>query len=148
MLVDPVRRVAANIHSGWRGSIVDIAGAGVETMHREFGCDPEEILACVSPSLGPCCAEFVHYEKEIPEHLWPYRDRDRRFDFWAMTRDQLLARGLQARNIEISGICTRCRPDLFFSYRHAPVTGRFASVIGFSPRDPHDQAIASGRACG
>ncbi|MFH1154816.1 MAG: peptidoglycan editing factor PgeF [Pseudomonadota bacterium] len=130
MLFDPRRRVIANIHSGWRGSISDINGQAVAVMVREFNCDPRDIRAGISPSLGPCCAEFIHYETEIPRHLWHYMNPGHRFDFWGMSRDQLLGKGLRQENIHISGICTRCCPEKFYSYRHEHVTGRFASVIG------------------
>ena len=62
VLYDPDRAVVANVHSGWRGSIINIIGRTVETMTVEFGCDPGNLLAGVSPSLGPCCAEFVNYQ--------------------------------------------------------------------------------------
>ena len=131
LLCDPVRKVTANVHSGWRGSIGDIIGRTVCAMQRYYGSSPADILAAVGPSLGPCCAEFVHFKKEFPEHLWKYRVAGARFDFWAMSRDQLISRGVLPGNIQTAGICTRCRTDLFFSYRGEKVTGRFAVAIGF-----------------
>jgi YfiH family protein len=130
LLYDPVRQVAGNVHSGWRGSIRNIAGLTVKAMQKDFACSPCDIIAGIGPSLGPCCAEFVNYQKEIPEPLWTYRDENNCFDFWKMTRDQLIRAGVSDENICSSGICTRCRTDLFFSYRGETATGRFASVIG------------------
>jgi YfiH family protein len=130
LLYDPVRQVVGNVHSGWRGSIRDIAGLTVKAMQADFGCSPCDIIAGIGPSLGPCCAEFVNYQKEIPEPLWKYRDENNCFDFWAVTRDQLIEAGLSDENICSSGICTRCRTDLFYSYRGEGTTGRFAAVIG------------------
>lgn len=130
LLYDPVKHVVANIHSGWRGSIQDIIGTAVRTMKDAFGSDPADLLAGIGPSLGPCCAEFIHYRREIPEALWKYRIDEHHFDFWSLSRDQLTAQGVSGSRIEISGVCTRCRPDAYFSYRHDRVTGRFASVIG------------------
>lgn len=129
LLHDPERRVLANVHSGWRGSVQNIIGKCVDVMKEEFGSDPKNILAGISPSLGPCCAEFTNYKDEIPEPLWKYRlpDRDY-FDFWALSRDQLLEKGIPGNQIENMELCTRCRTDLFFSYRAHRVTGRFACV--------------------
>ncbi len=130
LLYDPIRRVAANVHSGWRGSIINLIGRTIKVMETVFSCNTRHIVAGISPSLGPCCAEFVNYEKEIPEQFWKYKDRSDHFDFWALSRDQLCNAGVLAENISISGICTRCNTDRFYSYRGEGATGRFPVVIG------------------
>ena len=99
-------------------------------MRDEFGVNPQNIIAGIGPSLGPCCGEFQNYRTEIPEKFWGYKDRFVNFDFWALTRDQLTEAGLGEENIEASGICTKCNPHQFFSYRRQNTTGRFAAVIG------------------
>lgn len=131
MLYDPRRRVAANVHSGWRGSVQNIIGKTVSAMSTHFGCDPADVHAGIGPSLGPCCAEFIHYRDELPRHFWKYGKENRHFDFWAASRDQLQDAGVPGENISCSGFCTRCRTDLFFSYRGERTTGRLAMVIGF-----------------
>jgi YfiH family protein len=130
MLFDPQKRVAANIHCGWRGSVADIIGQTISRMVSEFGCDPGQMHAGIGPSLGPCCAEFVNFKNEIPRQLWPFRVGAHHFDFWRISRHQLSTAGLVDGNIYDPGICTRCNPHLFFSYRAARTTGRFAAVIG------------------
>ena len=138
LLYDPVRRVVANVHSGWRGSVSDIAGKTVAAMENRFGCRGRNLVAAIAPSLGPCCAEFRNYREEIPESFWRYKDGAEHFDFWKISRDQLAAAGLTPDNIHAGGLCTRCRTDLFYSYRgEARQTGRFAAVIGLrSESDP------------
>jgi len=130
LLYDPVRQVVANVHCGWRGSILNVVGRALEAMTAHFDCRTEHIRAGIGPSLGPCCAEFINYKAEIPADLWAYKDANHHFDFWAVSRDQLMRAGLAEKNIEISRICTRCRTDEFYSYRAAKTTGRFAAVIG------------------
>jgi YfiH family protein len=132
MLYDPTRQFVANIHCGWRGSIINIAGKTVAAMQKQFQCDPAHLVAGIGPSLGPCCAEFIHYRKEIPEIYWPYKRANDHFDFWAISRDQLTDAGLLPDNIEISNVCTCCHTAHFFSYRAEGQTGRFAAVIGLS----------------
>lgn len=130
MMVDPGARVVANVHSGWRGSIGDIVGKTVKEMVDRFGCRADRIVCGIGPSLGPCCAEFIHYRLEIPETYWGYRGEENRFNFWRITKDQLISAGVQSRNICFSDVCTRCNPHLFFSYRGEGLTGRFTAVIG------------------
>ncbi len=131
LLVDPKSRIIANIHSGWRGSIRNIAGKTVRHLEERFGLNPAGTLAAVSPSLGPCCGEFVNYRKEIPEEFRFFQVRPGYFDFWAITRDQLRAAGIGEGNIEFAAKCTVCGRDEFFSYRAEGPTGRMASVIGW-----------------
>lgn len=141
LIFDPRRRVIANVHSGWRGSIQNVVGATIEAMKETFGCHPAHILAGIGPSLGPCCAEFVNYRKEIPEACWAYKSSDTHFDFWAMSRDQLMAAGVPAGGIESAGMCTRCAADRFFSYRAGRKTGRFAAVIALKAGQRADSAV-------
>jgi purine-nucleoside/S-methyl-5'-thioadenosine phosphorylase / adenosine deaminase len=131
MMFDPVKSVIANVHSGWRGSSKNIIGKCVDLMVKNFGTDPGDIVAGISPSLGPCCAEFINYKEEIPESLWKYKLKDDfKFDFWELSFYQLLQKGVRANNIENMNICTKCFSKTFFSYREEKQTGRFACVIG------------------
>jgi hypothetical protein len=130
LIYDPRLRVVANIHSGWRGSIANIAGRTVEMLKRRFGCAAGDLVVGIGPSLGPCCAEFIHFRTEIPAEFWGYRRDAFLFDFWAISRDQLAAAGVPGANIRTSGLCTRCNTDRFFSYRGEKRTGRFPAVIG------------------
>ncbi|RZB30389.1 MAG: polyphenol oxidase [Desulfobacteraceae bacterium Eth-SRB1] len=130
LMYDPVRHVVANIHSGWRGSINNVIGCTVNVMNKRFGCNSNNIIAGIGPSLGPCCAQFINYKKEIPDIFWQYRDSSDRFDFWSISLDQLCDAGVLIENIHISRICSKCNSNLFFSFRGEGTTGRFASVIG------------------
>ncbi len=135
LFYDPQRRVVANAHCGWRGSLAGVAVRTVRAMAERFGSDARDVLAGIGPSLGPCCAEFVNFRREIPPALWGYRRGSTHFDFWAITRDQLIEAGLSADHIETSGICTRCNTERFFSYRGEKTTGRFPAAIGLREGD-------------
>src|SRR5262249_42507527 len=75
LFYDPKNHVAANIHSGWRGSVVNIYGEAVQYMRQAFGSQPSDLLVCISPSLGPDEAEFIHYRSELPEEFWSFQVR-------------------------------------------------------------------------
>lgn len=129
LLFDPVAPAIGAVHVGWRGSVGNILSKTVTAMQKAFGSCSQNLLAVISPSLGPCCAEFLHYREELPKPFHPYQVRPNYFDFWAISRDQLQACGLMAQHISMASLCTRCSPD-FFSYRRNHTTGRFASVLG------------------
>ena len=134
LLYDPRTEILALIHSGWRGSVQNIVGKTAARLRDEFGVKPDDLLAGISPSLGPCCAEFVNYREELPEHFLDYRVGGNHFDFWAVTRDQLRAEGVRSERIETAGVCTKCSPD-FYSYRREKVTGRFGIIAGLAGED-------------
>jgi polyphenol oxidase len=129
ILYDPVPKVVALVHCGWRGNTLNILGSVVETMSSAFPCRSERILAAIGPSLGPCCAEFITYREIFPQGFRDFMVRENYFDLWQTSRHQLLEAGLSDENIEIAEVCTSCRTDLFFSYRaEKKRTGRFATV--------------------
>jgi copper oxidase (laccase) domain-containing protein len=61
--------------------------------------------------------------------MWSYQVRPTYFDLWRLSRDQLAAAGLPPDQIDIAGLCTRCRPEEFYSYRREKISGRQGSVI-------------------
>jgi YfiH family protein len=134
IIYDPASRTVALVHSGWRGSVQNIAGKTVLALAEKYSLNPGTFVAAVSPSLGPCCAEFIHYRDELPESFWEYKDEKDRFDFPAITKSQLVGAGLKPNNIELSGICTKCGPD-FYSYRRKE-TGRFAVLAAVTGNNP------------
>lgn len=128
ILFDPVKSVAAVVHSGWKGSVKNIIGETVKRMETDFSSNPENISAAIGPSLGPCCAEFRTYKEILPERFQDFMADTFHFDFWAISEMQLADAGLKKNNIEKAGICTKCNRDVFYSYRGEGATGRFATV--------------------
>jgi len=128
IIYDRIRSVVAVVHCGWRGNVLDILGSVVNRMGSEFGCEAQDLLAAIGPSLGPCCAEFTAYRDLFPEEFTEFIVRDNHFDLWEISRMQLSRAGLMKDNIKISGICTKCNTDLFYSYRAEGNTGRFGTV--------------------
>lgn len=138
LLSAPEEGVIAAIHCGWRGSVLNIIGKTVQRLWEQFAVAPAKLSAVISPSLGPCCAEFVHYRTELPEWMHAHQIRPNHFDFWTISRRQLEESGVPPEHIDATGLCTRCNHQ-FFSYRRASatqvgITGRNGSVIGLSRR--------------
>lgn len=134
VLYDPKQHVVAVVHCGWRGNVNDILGRVVDRMKIRYGCKGDDLQAAIGPSLGPCCAEFIHYKDIFPNAFERYRRQKNHFDLWALSCGQLKDAGLQPENISLAGICTRCRTDLFFSYRGEGTTGRFGTVAMLKER--------------
>lgn len=139
LLYDPVQKVIAAVHAGWRGTVGGIAGKTVLLMQEAFNCVPADILVGIGPSIGRCCFEVGG------EVAGAFRDRNERVegvvyagknegkyqvDLWEANRRQLLAAGVGEGNIEVAGVCTFCNHDRFFSYRYDHGnTGRMGTGI-------------------
>jgi hypothetical protein len=134
LLYSQQHQIVAAVHCGWRGSVQGIIGKTIRAMKEHYGVAAETLTALISPSLGPCCAEFTNYEKELPQWMHAYQVRPLYFDFWAISRTQLEEAGVSPNNIDCARICTRCNAE-YFSYRRAVqtadgITGRNGSFIG------------------
>jgi YfiH family protein len=128
LLYDPDSRALALVHNGWRGSVQNILGRAVAAL-AEAGVPPARLKAAISPSLGPSCAEFVNQQDELPPGFLPFMVRENFFDFWAISRSQLIEAGLREERLETAGICTRCTPE-FYSYRRGDKWPRFGFLAG------------------
>jgi len=138
LIADPVRRVVAAVHAGWRSTVRRITERAVGTLRERYGTDPRDCVAALGPGIRGCC-----YEVDAPvigplaRALPAWRASAREvgagrwmLDLAAANRGMLEAAGLGPAAIRDAGLCTRCRPDLFYSYRgQGPRTGRMMNTI-------------------
>jgi YfiH family protein len=139
LLCDPVRGAVALAHAGWKGTVGNIAAATVGAMSNAFGSIPANLLAAIGPAVGPChyvVQEDVAGKARAALPFW--RDVLRpgadglALDLPEANRRNLLAAGLAERNVMMSGICTACNTDEFYSHRaEKGITGRFGVLIGW-----------------
>lgn len=128
IIYDPVCHAVSGVHSGWRGSVLNVYAKAVEYMRGVYGSKPENLLVGISPSLGPNSSEFLNHRTELPEAFSAFQFKPNYFDFWEISRFQLQQCGVLPHHIEIAGIDTVV-DDNFFSYRRSKVTGRNGTVV-------------------
>ncbi|WP_187647682.1 peptidoglycan editing factor PgeF [Nitrosophilus labii] len=130
LMFDEKKGVIAAIHSGRKGTFLDIAKKCADKMVQTFGCSAQNIKAIFGPSIKSCCYEIGYEIVDIV--LKKYGEKylkDRRYlDIASINRDSLIRLGLREENIAISAICTCCS-ERYFSYRREKQTGRFVGVI-------------------
>ena len=126
MFFDPEKRVIANVHSGWKGTLKRISVKTVEKMQEEYGCKPENIIACMCPSIRKCHFEV---DKDVCELFYnEFQDIDlgniieKKEDKWyidtiLINETILLRAGLIKENIVDSGMCSVCNKNVIHSYR-------------------------------
>lgn len=69
LFVDPVQKVIASSHSGWRGTVGQIGRTTIQKMQTEFGCRPEHIMAAIGPSICQECYEVRRCHSTISTGL-------------------------------------------------------------------------------
>jgi copper oxidase (laccase) domain-containing protein len=106
-LVDPVKRAIGLLHSGKKGTELGIAERAVETMAREYGSAPGDLVAQLSPCIRP-----PQYE----------------VDFAAEIARQLRAAGVGL--VADCGANTAADPERYYSYRmEKGRTGRLLALL-------------------
>jgi hypothetical protein len=55
LVADVRHRAVAAFHAGWRGTLARIVERGIGAMRLRYGSRPEDLVAAIGPSIGPCC---------------------------------------------------------------------------------------------
>ena len=139
LLYDPVRRVVGAVHAGWRGTALGIAAKAVERMVDCYGCDRLDILAAVGPGISKCCFET---HEDVPNamtsalgvcatpYIDPIENGKFKVDLKGINAMRLERAGLLPEHIAVSGDCTACHPEKYWSHRVTNgVRGSQAAVI-------------------
>lgn len=135
-LFEPVIKATALLHSGWRGTLKNIVSEALKAMALLPGFKAERLVAVIGPSIGSCCFEvgedvyglFAGKYKDAAFYK-PSKDEKWKIDLQGIIESELKREGLFDANIHNSGICTKCRRDLFFSYRGD--NGKTGSLAAF-----------------
>jgi len=135
-LFDPDNKAIAVVHSGRKGMEKGIPAEAVRLMEKKFGSKQRQLIASVSPCIGPC-----HYEvgaalynklkkRKIFSNIFTIRKKKVFMDIEKGNLNILLEAGLRKKNIHISRMCTMCGPGLFHSYRRdKDKAGRMFEIV-------------------
>lgn len=132
LFYDVQNQIIGAAHAGWQGLVKNIYKEMISAF-KTLGSKPENILVCISPSLGPDHAEFKNYKNEFPKEFWVFQAKPFYFNLWEIARSQLTAAGIRPQNIEIVELCTFCNFKDYYSFRREKVTGRNCTTIALRP---------------
>lgn len=125
---DPVKKVIANTHSGWKGTLQRISVKTALKMQEEYGCDPKNIICCMCPSIRKCHFEvdkdvkklFEKEFKDLPkDEIIEEKFLNEKWNIDTISINKMILRkaGLKEENIIDSGICSVCNNDVIHSFR-------------------------------
>lgn len=141
LLVDHDAGVIGAIHAGWRGAVGGIVPKTLQACVEQLGAEVAHMQVAIGPSIGFCCYEVdapvieplhTHY----PDWVGVFQETTAgkgMLDLKKLIWHQILASGVPEHQVERLEHCTRCREDLFFSYRReGKVNGTMMSGIMLS----------------
>ena len=132
LLFNRKMKIAAAVHSGWKGTVKNIAGKSIDLMCNELNSSPEDVIAFIGPSAGVCCYEVGEDVAQYfsPDVLEPTAKPGKsKLDLkWAIA-SQLIDRGIPKGNIEISQYCSICNPSFHSFRRDGESSGRMLAAI-------------------
>ncbi|NUN69005.1 MAG: peptidoglycan editing factor PgeF [Bacteroidetes bacterium] len=135
MLYDPVRKVAAGIHAGWRGTAGRIVEGCIRRLQQEFGTVPHDLFAFIGPSAGVCCYEVgAEVAAQFPDQCVRPGAVKGKFllDVKKANVLQLLDNGVRNSNIEVHKDCTIHDRRYHSHRRDGTGSGRMFAVIGIT----------------
>lgn len=129
LFFDPVKKVIANVHSGWKGTLQRISIKAIKRMKEEYGCNPIDILCFICPSIRKCHFEVdkevkdkflnefkdLSNIKDIIEEKMPNKKWN--IDTVLINETILIKEGLKKENIIDSKICSVCNCNKVHSFR-------------------------------
>ena len=124
---DPVKRVIASSHSGWKGTVGKIGEKTVAMMEQEMGCRREDILAVIGPSICQDCYEVsadvalqfenVFSREQYEEMIIEKENGKYQLDLWKANEFILLDAGIRREHLAVTDLCTCCNKEFLFSHR-------------------------------
>jgi YfiH family protein len=146
LVADRRSGAVAAVHAGWRGAAAGIAREAIRGMWELYGSPADAVVAALGPSIGTCHYEVgPDVEAAFRDAGWPERMLDRwftrdhgalRLDVAAAVADQLRGAGVTRESVHVSGLCTACHPESFYSYRRDGAgTGRLVGFIRAQPAE-------------
>lgn len=109
-LLDRKTEAIGLLHSGIKGTELNITGQTIEAMTRHFNTDPKDLVAILAPCIRP-----PHYE----------------VDFATEIRKQAITAGITPPNYYDCELCTASDLGRFYSYRREKGnTGRLLALLG------------------
>ena len=117
MYASDIGAIAA-VHAGWRGTREEITRKCVQKLML-LGANAQNIFGAVGPCIGQCCYEVsadvaLQFDEK---YSIPTENEKFMLDLETANFDQFIMCGVLPENVSLSGICTKCNNDMFFSHR-------------------------------
>lgn len=144
ILYDPIENTGGVVHAGWRGTAAKIQQRAVKIL-TEKGSKPENIRAAIGAGIGKCCFDvnedvflkiFDGVDETLAKSAYSFDDKSGKYFVDLKEVNKILLNEMSVHKVDVSGYCTSCSNDVFFSYRKENGdTARHSAVLKISKKD-------------
>ncbi len=130
-IYDPVKKVLAGVHSGWRGTSKEILLKVLQTLSNEFDSAPGDLICYLSPSISAANYEVgAEVAEQFDLNYLKQKNGKYLLDIPKINEDLLLNYGVIPQNIQVSNLCSYEYSSILHSYRRdGKKSGRALGVI-------------------
>ncbi|MBQ9278893.1 MAG: peptidoglycan editing factor PgeF [Lachnospiraceae bacterium] len=124
---DKVKNVIGLVHSGWKGTVSNIAGKMIQTMKDVYNSETSDIVCAIGPSICKNCYEVddvvidkvkeSYNEEEYKMIVEEKQDGKYLFDLHLACKINLINSGVLEENIAMTDLCTCCNNNILYSHR-------------------------------
>lgn len=137
---DPVKKVVAMNHSGWKGTVAKISRCMLSRLKEEYGTEASDLICAVGPSICKDCYEVsenvakqfmdAYTKAQVDEIVYDKGDGKYLLDLHRANYYNLVDSGVLPEKIDVTNICTCCNSDVLFSHRASHgLRGNLGAVI-------------------
>ncbi len=137
---DPVKKVVAMNHSGWKGTVAKISRCMLSRLKEEYGTEASDLICAVGPSICKDCYEVsedvakqfmdAYTKAQVDEIVYDKGDGKYLLDLHRANYYNLVDSGVLSEKIDVTNICTCCNSDVLFSHRASHgLRGNLGAVI-------------------
>jgi len=130
-LYNPVQKVIAAVHSGWKGTEKKILKKTIQKLKDDFNSDPSDLTCYIGPSISQNNYEVGEEVAQKFEKEFILRKENNFYlDLKSANYKMLIEEGVKKVNIQVSELCSYEYETVLHSYRRdGQKSGRALGVI-------------------
>jgi len=130
-IYDPVKKIIAAVHSGWRGTEKKILQKTINRLKTDYNSDASDLVCYVAPSISKNNYEVGKEVADRFDDKFVIRRENKYFlDLSEANYKMMIDEGIKKVNIQVSNLCSYEYENLLHSYRrNGEKSGRALGVI-------------------
>jgi len=136
-IYDPMQKVIAAVHSGWRGTDKKILKKTIQKLKSDFNSDLSNLICYIGPSISKKNYEVGEEVASKFDKEFIIKNGNKFYlDLTGANYKMLIDEGVKKINIQVSGLCSFEYNNLLHSYRRDGIeSGRALGVISMKGHD-------------
>ena len=130
-IYDPIQKVIAAVHSGWKGTEKKILIKTIQKLKDDFNSDPSNLICYIGPSISQKNYEVgEEVAQKFDKEFILRKENNFYLDLKSANYKMLIEEGVKKANIQVSELCSYEYETVLHSYRRdGQKSGRALGVI-------------------